>query len=91
MSVGVCMAPGCCMSPAYLCVRSWKQHMGKGVTEEEERKRVCACMWCLCICCVGVCVKGLRNAVHKGEGGWCGLLTHNPCCWGGDVIKYTWR
>ena len=95
MCVGVCIAPGCCMFPAYVCVGNVGvciagSSMGKGVTEEEWRKRVCACTWCLCICCVEVCVKELRN-VHKGEGGWCGLLTQNPCCWDGDVVKYTWR
>ena len=44
--VGVCMAPGCCMSPGYACVHNvgvWiaGSSVGKGVTEEEERKRVC--------------------------------------------------
>ena len=43
----------------------------------------------LCMLCEGVCQR--RNVVYKGEGGWCGLLTQNPCCWGGDVVKYTWR
>ena len=49
--VGVCMAPGCCMSPAYVRVHNVGvciagSSVGKGVTEE-ERKRVCACMWCM--------------------------------------------
>ena len=64
------MAPGCCISPAYVCVDNVGvcvagSSMGKGVTEEEERKRL---VWCLRVCCVEVCVKELRN-VHKGEGG----------------------
>ena len=79
------------MSPAYVCVDNVGvciagSSVGKGVTEEEGRKRVCACMWCLRV--VWKCE--LRN-VHKGEGGWCDLLTQNPCCWDGDVVKYTWR
>ena len=63
------MAPGCCMSPAYVRVRNVGvciagSSVGKGVTEEEERKRVCACMWCIvyavvsyaCLCMVCVCM-----------------------------------
>ena len=49
--VGVCMTPSC-MSPAYVCVQNIGVYVagsgvGKGVTEEEERKKVCSCMWCL--------------------------------------------
>ena len=52
MCMGVCMVPGCCMSPAYVCVDNVGvcvagSSVGKGVTEEEGGKRVCACMWCL--------------------------------------------
>ena len=65
MCMGVCMVPGCCMSPAYVGVCVAGSSVGKGVTEEEGRKRVCACMWCLRVCCVEVCVKD----VHKSEGG----------------------
>ena len=68
MCVGVCLAPGCCMSPAYVCVHNVGvcvagSSVGKGESEPEGRKRVCACMWCLRIYCVEVCVKELRNAV----------------------------
>ena len=52
--MGVCMAHSCCMSPAYVCVDNVGvciagSSVGKSVTEEEGRKRVCACMCCLCV------------------------------------------
>ena len=61
--LNVCMAPGCCMSPAYVRVRDVGEciagsSVGKGVTEE-ERKRVCACMWCIVYLVVSYCRIGV--------------------------------
>ena len=48
MCVGVCLAPGCCMSPAYVCVHNVGvcvagSSVGKDVSEPEGRECVHAC------------------------------------------------
>ena len=57
------------------CVHSWKQR-GKGVTEEEERKRVSSCMWC-----VVYVIHDCGTSLQSGGCLWCCLMsTLSVCC-----------
>ena len=58
------------MFPAYVCVRNVGvcvagSSVGKGVTEEEERKRVCSCMCCVVYVVLGCVSKGLEMLCIK--------------------------